>query len=1138
MLHEKKILLCFTFIWFLCISVLSDSGTFSWVFQQPTYLLEKDTPLLASYTCDTSKEACKVNFDFTSSVPTDAPSTHYACLIDFWFWVTGQENKCNPSTVEFPVGNWAVRLIVKRIADETIMTEWIVTIVHPDGAIDPLRVTHSREWQSPSYLLAKDDTSLIEYVCDPEESECKINLKVTPLLDGVESTLLTCEISSDFELVPTTDTCNPNTSIVPTWEHIVTIKILDKEGTILQTSTLTLKNIPPDTTIDPTRVVTDIVWQQPTYLLEKEDTSKSEYTCDPERTECKINLLVTPKLDGLESTKLTCHITSDFGLAEDDCNPDTVSVPNGSHTLTIETINTADASVISTRILQIHGLSVSPASGSDGGSVPSLLDLSSSKILVQSGLDESFVCKTDICQVNFLAEVPSWVLCEWNFWTGIFETAETDKKCNPGYVKFSWDSDVSLTVIDPNMTSNTVMRTLRVLRTKHQIQTIDNIVLNAHIGLQTKLTASKRLTRNGILCIVGKSGTCSLNFSWASSIGAKTWYWDFWDGTMSNKENPPSHAFPVGNYTVKLIISDGTKTHETSYDVEVTSALQKKEPCLECASFWGKLEISAVLPNPPHTDTVEWIEIRNTSSETFPLDACELADESESFELSGSILWGVTIRLRQAITGLNMWNTHDILTLTCGEVVLDTFGWDFQVPTSYILRREVLRGTPVQSAIMSVIDGDTVDAVIDGKKTRIRLLWIDTPEAVHPRKPVEQFGKEASDFTRRMLEWKTVWLTFDTEPVDHYGRRLAYVWQCNGIFSEQSCTLFNEQIVSEWYGRMERRFWFRFYEPFDALEKEAKEKKIGLWSDPEVAKAMTNLSSEERDALTSDQEKEYLLLQEELLVECQQEDLAWCEEKKPSWKEITETISTLTVSQKKSGIVTISGRTWWDFPLKIGIYEGEHLVQSFISSSNDVWEYELTWIPEKIGNFVIRALFEKETEIVQKEKPLAIEFISPHFENALTTKIVLQGQITDNRWLEWDVFHCRSRGSCSVNVTAETNREEDVTYFWIFPDGSVSDEKNPLSTKLEYGQYEILLFTYDDITGEIASSIIQIDHRPIPKKAKSSSKSTKYTLDLKDVPEDIGGGVVLDTDMTLKGLIAQIVLVLILWGFSFAILKK
>jgi len=46
--------------------------------------------------------------------------------------------------------------------------------------------------------------------------------------------------------------------------------------------------------------------------------------------------------------------------------------------------------------------------------------------------------------------------------------------------------------------------------------------------------------------------------------------------------------------------------------------------------------------------------------------------------------------------------------------------------------------------------------------------------------------------------------------------------------------------------------------------------------------------------------------------------------------------------------VTISGRTWGDFPLKIGIYEGKNLVQELTSSSNEVGEYEFTWIPEKV----------------------------------------------------------------------------------------------------------------------------------------------------------------------------------------------
>jgi hypothetical protein len=132
------------------------------------------------------------------------------------------------------------------------------------------------------------------------------------------------------------------------------LKILDKSKNILlKTSTITLKNIPGDTTIDPTRVVTDIIWQQPTYLLEKDDTSKTAYSCNPSEPECRVNLLVSPKLDGEESSKLSCHIMTDFGIEENDCNPNTFTVPNGPHILTIETKNTVTGELISTRIIPL-----------------------------------------------------------------------------------------------------------------------------------------------------------------------------------------------------------------------------------------------------------------------------------------------------------------------------------------------------------------------------------------------------------------------------------------------------------------------------------------------------------------------------------------------------------------------------------------------------------------------------------------------------------------------------------------------------------------------------------------------------------------------------------------------------------------
>lgn len=69
---------------------------------------------------------------------------------------------------------------------------------------------------------------------------------------------------------------------------------------------------------------------------------------------------------------------------------------------------------------------------------------------------------------------------------------------------------------------------------------------------------------------------------------------------------------------------------------------------------------------------------------------------------------------------------------------------------------------------------------------------------------------------------------------------------------------------------MERRFQFRLYEDFDMLEKQVKSEKRGIWSDAEVVREMNALSSDEKEALMTDQEKKYLELQAELLKECRE----------------------------------------------------------------------------------------------------------------------------------------------------------------------------------------------------------------------------------------------------------------------------
>gem|GEM_PF-3255453 len=64
------------------------------------------------------------------------------------------------------------------------------------------------------------------------------------------------------------------------------------------------------------------------------------------------------------------------------------------------------------------------------------------------------------------------------------------------------------------------------------------------------------------------------------------------------------------------VTSSSGISREMYFTVEVVKSFDEpKIPCLECEKMKGKIQISAVLANPPHADTVEWIEIKNSGSE-------------------------------------------------------------------------------------------------------------------------------------------------------------------------------------------------------------------------------------------------------------------------------------------------------------------------------------------------------------------------------------------------------------------------------------------------------------------------------------------------------------------------------------------
>ena len=160
---------------------------------------------------------------------------------------------------------------------------------------------------------------------------------------------------------------------------------------------------------------------------------------------------------------------------------------------------------------------------------------------------------------------------------------------------------------------------------------------------------------------------------------------------------------------------------------------------------------------------------------------------------------------------------------------------------------EIRRNTVYKAKVERVIDGDTMIVSFlfdDGSKylkERVRFLGVDTPETVHPNKPVQYYGKEASNFTKKSLEGKTVWLQTDVAAKDRYDRMLAYVWlrepKAKDLDDESAIRkhMFNAKLLADGYAQlMTIQPNSRYANIFVHIQREARQEKKGLWGkDPE-----------------------------------------------------------------------------------------------------------------------------------------------------------------------------------------------------------------------------------------------------------------------------------------------------------------
>jgi micrococcal nuclease len=132
-----------------------------------------------------------------------------------------------------------------------------------------------------------------------------------------------------------------------------------------------------------------------------------------------------------------------------------------------------------------------------------------------------------------------------------------------------------------------------------------------------------------------------------------------------------------------------------------------------------------------------------------------------------------------------------------------------------------------QAQVVRVVDGDTVDVLLeDGARERLRLIGIDTPEVVDPRKPVQCFGREASQHAHELLDGQMVSVELDASQGDRdiYGRLLAYVWLPDG-------RNFGEVMIGDGFAHeYTYNLPYAYVDSFKLAQDGATASQAGLWS--------------------------------------------------------------------------------------------------------------------------------------------------------------------------------------------------------------------------------------------------------------------------------------------------------------------
>ena len=132
----------------------------------------------------------------------------------------------------------------------------------------------------------------------------------------------------------------------------------------------------------------------------------------------------------------------------------------------------------------------------------------------------------------------------------------------------------------------------------------------------------------------------------------------------------------------------------------------------------------------------------------------------------------------------------------------------------YLLIISTCIATTFTGKVVRVLDGDTIEVLVDKKPIRVRLAEIDCPEKDQP------FGQAAKKYVLKIASQKIV--TVESKTKDRYGRTIGEVFLPNG-------DSLNRLLIRDGYAWHYKKY--SKDESLAELENQARKNKAGLWQD-------------------------------------------------------------------------------------------------------------------------------------------------------------------------------------------------------------------------------------------------------------------------------------------------------------------